>query len=192
LACGLPDGQFPVDADWMAEQVQHRAVGVDGFGQLPVALRGLWPADSDLKANRPETRADRVINPEETPHIQVTLDVDVHPVESYAQMRGPEAIGDGLARPEGSQGVLDRIGRGVAATETLRLVDGELVARTDQGGYFLVPTRSWLVRKTACACLGSAATAALVAWMTSVSDMRLTLQSSIVLASCSDETDLTV
>src|SRR5262249_58042888 len=57
----------------------------------------------------------------------VALDVDLDALDADAELRRPEAVGDGLAPGERRQRNFDRVRSEVAAADALRLVHGERV-----------------------------------------------------------------
>ena len=63
---GSGEGEGAFDRDGIAEEVEHRTMGVDRVGELPIARIAFRACEGDADANGVETRANRVVESEET------------------------------------------------------------------------------------------------------------------------------
>ena len=167
--------QAALDRGRVGEQVEHRAVRVDGVGQLAVARGRLRPERRDVEPDAGEARSHAVVEPEEAVQVEVALGGDLEPVELDAELGRPEAVRDRLAGRERRERVLDRVRVRVLARERLGLVDLDGVLARSRASRASGPLSAPSVRKTTRARPGSVAMACSLASIAAVIDMRANL-----------------
>ena len=84
--------QLSFDRNWIAEEIKNGAVGVNRRGQFLIASGVLWPAQTDVDANRVEAGADTVVDAKEPAQINIPVDADLDLVELDAELRRPDPI----------------------------------------------------------------------------------------------------